>query len=110
MDISTILLPLSSIAHSDTVLLIDVVEQKQFENGQITDTIIGYKCKVVCPGNKYQMLGVKLKHKPSITQSDIDKNNVSLKVQFKNFSGKLFQGKDKQVYISAQADELMIVK
>lgn len=111
VSINTIEFSLEQIAKSETVLLVDIEEIKEYKNGGITENVEGTRYTIVCPKNRFEKLGVKVKErKPSITLEQLEKKEGALEVTFINFKGKFYQNKNKDICFYAYADSVKVVE
>ncbi len=100
---------LPQIANSDSVLITDVIPAKKWENGVATDITFAYKYKAICPRNGFISFNIKIEGKALLTQKEIDDNGGSIEIRPKNFHGKFFVSKNKDVIFVATATGLEVV-
>lgn len=90
-------------------LLLAVRKRMLYENGKPTDKIEGYMYDIVAPQNGYQSMSIKIKGDMFITNEQIAQKGGSVKVKFKNLTGKAYRDKNGEYAISASADGLEVI-
>ena len=98
MDITKIKLTIQQVANSDTVLITDVRELKEFVDNKVTDKTIGWIYSVVAPANKYAGFSIKVNDLiPAITKEDLEAKGGTVKAKVKGYEGTIY--KDRTVFI-----------
>lgn len=109
--INNIIITAEQICNSkDTaVLLVSVRKGIEYANGKPTGNIDHYKYDSALPYNQFEKIPVKIKGNPLVTQEQLEKNGGTLKVRFKNLTGKLYRTSTGEYSLSASADGLEVV-
>lgn len=111
INITKMTFSLDEIANSPTVIITDVSQIKKFENGVVTDEVIGYRYSAVCPCNKYEQIFIKTNEKkPSVTLEEIENNGGSIEAEVIGFEGRFYQNKAKDILFTAKAEKIQVVK
>ncbi len=92
-----------------TVILVSVREGAEYKDGKPTGNVDHYKYDVVLPFNLYEKITVKIKGAPILTQEQIAQNNGSIKICFKNLTGKFYRSGNGTYALTASADGLEVV-
>lgn len=92
-----------------SVLIVDIREGIRYENGKPTGEIDHYKYDVVLPFNQYEKITVKIKGNALLTLEQITQKGGSVKVKFKDLTGKLYRNSNGDYDLSANATGLEIV-
>ena len=92
-----------------SVLLVAVREGAEYKDGKPTGNIEGYKYEVVFPFAQFYKTRVKIKGAPIITQEQIDQKGGSMKIRFKNLTGKFYRTGNGDYELSASADGLEVI-
>lgn len=81
----------------------------EYINGKATDTISHIKYTAVFPDNQYEKVVIKVKgNKPLITNEQILQKGGSIKVIFKNLTGRFYRTKSGEYALSASADSVEV--
>ena len=92
-----------------TVILVSVREGAEYKDGKPTGNIDHYKHDVVLPFNQFEKITVKVKGAPIVTQEQIDQKGGSMKIRFKNLTGKFYRTGNGDYALSASADGLEVI-
>lgn len=110
IEITKIILPLTVVAGSDSVLITDVSQVKNFVDGKPTDKIWGYKYKVVCPSNKYCQFDIKIEQPtPTITPQELEAKGGTVKAKLKGFIGKFYKNRNGEYQFTAKATGIEVI-
>ena len=109
--INNIIITAEQICNSkDTVvLLVSVRKGVEYVNGKPTGNTDHHKYDSALPYNQFEKITVKIKGDPLVTQEQLEKNGGTLKVRFKNMTGKLYRTSTGEYSLSASADGLEVV-
>lgn len=92
-----------------TGLLLSVSDGYEYVNGKATDTITHIKNTVVFTDNQYEKMIVKVKgNKPLLTNEQIQQKGGSVKVAFKNLTGRFYRTNTGEYALSASADSMEV--
>lgn len=90
-------------------LLLSVADGYEYVNGKATDTISHTKYTAVFADNQYEKLVVKVKGtKPLLTNEQIQQKGGSVKVAFKNLTGRFYRTSSGEYALSASADSVEV--
>lgn len=110
LSINKISFSILQVAKSDTVIITEVRQWKEFVNGVVTNKVIGYIYQVVCPCNCYEAFSIKVEEKaPAITPEELEAKGGTVKAKPKNFVGKFYQNKNKEILFTAKATSMEVV-
>ncbi len=109
--ISNVTLTAEQICNSKdiAVLLVAVREGAEYKDGKATGNIDHYKHDAVLPCNQFEKITVKIKGAPIITQEQLEQKGGSIKVRFKNLTGKFYRTSTGEYALSATAEGLEVV-
>lgn len=109
--LTSILLNAEQICNSKdlSVLLVAVKEGAEYKDGKPTGNIDHYKHDIVLPFNQFEKITVKVKGAPIVTQEQIDQKGGSMKIRFKNLTGKFYRTGNGDYALSASADGLEVI-
>lgn len=93
----------------ETALLLAVRKGIAYENGKATDKVDHYKYDVVIPQNKYDKITVKISGDALVSNEQIAQKGGTLKVKFKNLTGKFYRMSNSEYGLSANADGLEVI-
>lgn len=92
-----------------TGLLLSVSDGYEYVNGKPTDTITHIKSTVVFTDNQYEKITVKVKgNKSVLTNEQIQQKGGSVKVAFKNLTGRFYRANTGEYALSASADSMEV--
>lgn len=92
-----------------TAILLSVADAMEYIDGKPTGNIIAQKYTIVCPDNQYEKLTVKVKGtKPILTNEQIQQKGGSVKVTFKNLTGRFYRTNSGEYALSASADSVEV--
>lgn len=94
----------------ETALLLEVKKGFVYENGKATDRVDHYKYNVVIPQNKYEKITVKISGDALVTNEQIAQKGGSLKVKFKNLTGKYYRMSSGEYGFSATAEGMEVIQ
>lgn len=92
-----------------TVILVSVRGVPEYKDGKPTGNIDGYRYEVACPWAQLDKIKVKIKGELIVTQEQIDQKGGSMKIRFKNLTGKFYRTGNGDYELSASADGLEVV-
>ena len=92
-----------------SVLLVAVREGAEYKDGKPTGNIDHHKHDIVLPFSQFEKITVKVKGAPIVTQEQIDQKGGSMKIRFKNLTGKFYRTGNGDYELSASADGLEVV-
>lgn len=113
-DLTTLLLPLSILAHEGAVIATKIAAMHPYRDGHtIKEEIVGRRVTVVFPGAGYQTLDVKVSDPTDALTPLLDKGKP-IYVDFDGFVAKPYDFVDKatgvrRMGISAKADSVRVV-
>lgn len=111
MLIQKLKLPITVVAGSDTVLVVEVKPLYQYVNGRATDTLAGYRYTCICPQNKYTQISIKVAEEiPTITEELLDMYGGSVTVKPLNFVGKFYKDSRGEYQFTSVASGLEVIK
>lgn len=91
--------------------VIEVKPVYEYIDNKPSDKVIGTKYTLILEKNKYQTIDIKVEEKkPCITQDDIEKNDGYIPVVINGFKASLYQNKDKNIFVSAKAESIEVIK
>lgn len=93
----------------ETALLLEVRKGYAYENGKATDKVDHHKYDVVIPPNKFDKITVKISGNALATNEQIAQKGGSLKVKFKNLTGKFYRMSNGEYGFSATAEGLEVI-
>lgn len=93
----------------ETALLLKVRKGYAYENGKPTDRVDHYKYDVVIPQNQYDKITVKISGNALATNEQIAQKGGSIKVKFKNLTGKFYRMSNGEYGFSATAEGLEVI-
>lgn len=111
MKITDILLTTQQISGNTTGtgLLLSVSNGYEYIDGKATNTVTNIKYTAVFTDNQFEKLIVKIKgNKPILTNEQIKQKGGSVKVAFKNLSGRFYRTNTGEYALSANADEMEV--
>lgn len=92
-----------------TGLLLSVSDGYEYVNGKATNNITHTKNTEVFPDNQYEKVTVKIKgSKPFVTNDQIQQKGGSVKVTFKNLTGRFYRTNTGEYALSASADSMEV--
>lgn len=94
----------------ETALLLEVRKGFAYENGKATDKVDHHKYDVVIPQNKFDKITVKISGDALATNEQIAQKGGSLKVKFKNLTGKFYRMSNSEYGFSATAEGMEVVQ
>lgn len=92
-----------------TVLLVAVREGAEYKDGKATGVIDHFKYDAVLPSNQFEKVTVKIKGACIVTQEQLEQKGGSIKVRFKNLTGKFYRTGTGEYALSATAEGLEVV-
>lgn len=93
----------------NTVIVTAVTKGNIYENGKRTDKYDHHKYHSVLINNGYKNIRVKIPGDALITNEEIAKNGGSIKVKFKNLTGRYFKMENGELGFTASADGLEVI-
>ena len=95
---------------SGTAILVPPVSLGyEYINGKATDTISHIKYTAVFPDNQYEKVVIKVKgNKPIITTEQIQQKGGSVKVTFKNLTGRFYRTSSGDYALTVSADSMEV--
>lgn len=110
-NICNIILNSNQISNSTdgTAMLLDVRKGVAYKDGSKTDIVDHHKYDVVLPNNQYEKITVKISGNALVNKEQIVQKGGSIKVKFKNLTGKLYRTSNGEYALSASADGLEVV-
>ncbi len=111
MKISDLIVTSKQIFNStdETALLLTVRDGIAYENGKPTGKVDHHKYDIVIPQNKYDKITVKISGDILISNEQIAQKGGSLKVKFKNLTGKFYRMSNGDYGFSATAEGLEVI-
>ena len=94
----------------ETALLLEVRKGYAYENGKATDRVDHHKYDVVIPQNKYDKITVKISGDALATNEQIAQKGGSLKIKFKNLTGKFYRMSSGEYGLSATAEGMEVIQ
>lgn len=92
-----------------TAILVAVRAGMEYKDGKATGNSDHYKYDVVLPANQYEKVSVKIKGDCLITPEQLEQKGGSMKVRFKNLTGKFYRTGTGDYALSATADGLEVI-
>ncbi|MBD5549145.1 MAG: hypothetical protein HDQ97_17455 [Lachnospiraceae bacterium] len=93
----------------ETALLLEIRKGYAYENGKATDKVDHHKYDVVIPQNKFDKITVKISGDALVTNEQIAQKGGSLKVKFKNLTGKFYRMSNGEYGLSATAEGIEVI-
>lgn len=92
---------------SDTALLVEVNDLREYDKDGNPQKVIGTKYTVLAPKKRHREFVVKIHAAPAFTQEQID-NAGGILVKFKDFVGKYYNAPDGSCPLSASASAIEV--
>ena len=109
--LTTVTLTAEQICNSKdvSVILVSVKKGEEYKDGKPTGVIDHYKHEIALPYNQYEKITVKMKGACILTQEQLEQKGGSLKVRFKNLTGKFYRTNSGEYGLSATAEGMEVV-
>lgn len=111
MQLEGIKLPLEAVTPATIFTCLRVRPYYKYENGEKTETILGYVYTVGDP-EQFQTLDIKIQGPAAITPERLqsEENSAELKVRFQRAVGKIYRKRDGSYDISFSAEAVLLVQ
>lgn len=102
-------IPLEVIFKNNTFILLNVREAKNYEDGKVTNDVIGYRYEVVDTETFEKFMVKVIGTSPVISQESIENSTKKVKVSFTNAVAKPYRTSTGNYELSIKADSINIV-
>lgn len=104
-----LILTAQQVLKSNTFIVTEMREAKEFSDGKYTDKVIGMSYSGVAPDNNYMPLTIKtLSIIPIIGKEELEKGPI--RVTVKGFTASLYKDKQNNVQLSCKSEALEVLR
>ncbi len=109
MKITELKITKDQVSGNGPLILVEIREVYDYEGGEKTNRLLGYKYQVIAPMRKYESAFVKVESTaPIITTEELEETDTPILVDFEGFEGKFYKYNGDYAF-SAKAKAIKIV-